>query len=616
MLRVEEAGGAPASPSGPHASPGGDDVSSKVREVRHEGALSGTASRTSAATRCPIRRSRTRATRSSGSRACAICGSDLHLYDGFMPGMKSGDIMGHETMGEVVEVGREQHGKLKVGDRVVVPFTIICGECDQCQRGNFSVCERTQPQQGRGRQGVRPHHGGALRLHAPHRRLCRAARPSTCACPSPTRPTSRCPDGIPDEKVLFLGDIFPTGWQAAVQCDIQPTDTVAIWGCGPGRPDGDPQRRPARREAGDRHRPRARAPRHGEGRRRDHDQLRRGERDRAPERADRRQGARRSASTRSAWRRMPTATLDSMYDRAKQAVMLETDRPHVLREMIYVCRPAGMLSVPGVYGGLVDKIPVRRGDEQGPDHPHRPDAREPLDRRSPAPHRGGPDRPVLRHHPHGRRSKTGPRCTRPSATSRTAASRWCSSREGERRHALRKRRIAPARPPAIRPPTRWPAGSAVLASRSASPSSAPRAPCAGALGMQGSESADPRPTACARSQPASASSASNDPTPWIWGRVAGDALDHRHAGDRAAKANNPKQGNLAVAFAAVAGVTALDVYCAQATQPRGRPPLAVAAGLRRPNRLPPPAKRHARRGARFRVPRDFRIPEPLRPYGT
>ena len=105
--------------------------------------------------------------------SCAICGSDLHLYDGFMPGMESGDIMGHELMGEVVEVGTEANGKLKVGDRVVVPFTIFCGECDQCRRGNFSVCERTNRNKAARRQGLRPHDRRPVRLHAPDRRLRR-----------------------------------------------------------------------------------------------------------------------------------------------------------------------------------------------------------------------------------------------------------------------------------------------------------------------------------------------------------------------------------------------------------------------------------------------------------
>ena len=125
--------------------------------------------------------------------SCAICGSDLHLYDGFMPGMKSGDIMGHEFMGEVVEVGPENK-KLKVGDRVVVPFTIICGECDQCQRGNFSVCERTNRNKDMRRQGLRSYHRGAVRLHASDRRLCR--RPGRiCA-----RSLCRCRPGQDPER--------------------------------------------------------------------------------------------------------------------------------------------------------------------------------------------------------------------------------------------------------------------------------------------------------------------------------------------------------------------------------------------------------------------------------
>ena len=163
---------------------------------------------------------------------CAICGSDLHLYDGFMPGMKSGDIVGHEFMGEVVEVGSENK-KLKVGDRVVVPFTICCGECEQCRRGNWSVCERTNRKQEPRRPDLRPHARPACSATPTSPAATPAARPSTCACPTPTSTPVKVPDGLTDEQVLFLGDIFPTGWQAAAQCDIQPTDTVAIWGAGP-----------------------------------------------------------------------------------------------------------------------------------------------------------------------------------------------------------------------------------------------------------------------------------------------------------------------------------------------------------------------------------------------
>src|SRR5947208_1006318 len=161
----------------------------------------------------------------------AICGSDLHLYDGFMPGMQSGDIMGHEFMGEVVEVGSENK-KLKVGDRVVVPFTIICGECEQCKRGNFSVCETTNRKKNladkvfghttAGLFGYTHLTGGYPGGQAEYLRV-----------PFADATHIKVPDGIPDEQLLFLSDIFPTGWQGAVQCDIQPTDTVALRGCGP-----------------------------------------------------------------------------------------------------------------------------------------------------------------------------------------------------------------------------------------------------------------------------------------------------------------------------------------------------------------------------------------------
>ena len=163
--------------------------------------------------------------------SCAICGSDLHLFGGFMPGMESGDIVGHEFMGEVMEVG-SGNAKLKVGDRVVVPFTICCGECEQCRRGNFSVCERSNRNKEvadkmfghttAGLFGYTHLTGGYPGGQAEYVRV-----PFADVTPV------KIPAGLTDEQVLFLGDIFPTGWQAAMQCDIQPTDTVAIWGAGP-----------------------------------------------------------------------------------------------------------------------------------------------------------------------------------------------------------------------------------------------------------------------------------------------------------------------------------------------------------------------------------------------
>jgi threonine dehydrogenase-like Zn-dependent dehydrogenase len=220
--------------------------------------------------------------------SCAICGSDLHLFDHFMPGMKPGDIMGHETMGEVVEVGSVARSSLKIGDRVVIPFTIICGECDQCKRGNFSVCETTN----RNKQladNVFGHTTAGLSGYTHLTRGYAGGQAEYLRVPFADATHIKVPDGIPDEKLLFLSDIFPTAWQAAVQCDIQPSDTVAIWGCGARRSNDDPQRGPARREARDRNRPSPGTSFHGEGRRRNDGQFRAGERCGATQRNDRRQ---------------------------------------------------------------------------------------------------------------------------------------------------------------------------------------------------------------------------------------------------------------------------------------------------------------------------------------
>ena len=287
--------------------------------------------------------------------SCAICGSDLHLYDGFIPGMKNGDIIGHEFMGEVVAVGNPGH-RLRVGDRVVVPFTICCGECDQCRRGNFSVCERTNRNKDladkafghttAGLFGYTHLTGGYAGGQAEYVRV-----PFADVAPV------KVPDGLSDEQVLFLGDILPTGWQAAVNCEIQPSDVVAVWGAGPVGQfcvraamllgatqvvviDNVPERLVMAAQAG------ALAINFD-----DESVLERlGDitRGKGPDKCIDAVGLEAHAGR----------SFDSLYDRAKQAVMLETDRPHVLREMIYVCRPAGILSVPGVYGGLVDKIPM------------------------------------------------------------------------------------------------------------------------------------------------------------------------------------------------------------------------------------------------------------------
>lgn len=288
---------------------------------------------------------------------CAICGSDLHLYGHFIPGMKKGDVMGHEFMGIVEEVGPEARGRLSVGDRVVVPFTIICGECDQCQRGNFSACERTNRNRDvadklfghttAGLFGYTHLTGGYPGGQAEFVRVPFADH-THIKVP---------PNGLSDEQVLFLGDIFATGWQAAMQCDIQPTDTVAIWGAGPV---GQMAIRSAvmlgaRQVIAIDHVPERLSMAKAGGATTIHfreasvieglNDLTQGK---GPEKCIDAVGMEAHA----------TSSLDAIYDRLKQAVMAENDRPHVLREMIYVCRPAGILSVPGVYSGLVDKIPM------------------------------------------------------------------------------------------------------------------------------------------------------------------------------------------------------------------------------------------------------------------
>jgi threonine dehydrogenase-like Zn-dependent dehydrogenase len=286
--------------------------------------------------------------------SCAICGSDLHLYDGMMPGMKSGDIVGHEFMGEVVEVGSGNR-KLRKHDRVVVPFTICCGECEQCRRGNWSVCERTNRNKDLAQKAF-GHTTAGLFGYTHLTGGYAGGQAEYVRVPFADVAPVRIPAGLSDEQVLFLGDIFPTGWQAAVQCDIQPTDTVAVWGAGPVGQfairsavllgaqqviaiDNVPERLDMAKAGGA-------IPIDF-----DHEsvleRLKQLTRGKGPEKCIDAVGM--EAHT--------TRSLDSVYDRAKQAVMLETDRPHVLREMMYVCRPAGILSIPGVYGGLVDKIP-------------------------------------------------------------------------------------------------------------------------------------------------------------------------------------------------------------------------------------------------------------------
>ncbi|MBD2310068.1 glutathione-dependent formaldehyde dehydrogenase [Desertifilum sp. FACHB-1129] len=284
----------------------------------------------------------------------AICGSDLHLYDGYIPTMESGDILGHEFMGEVVELGSEVRN-LKVGDRVVVPFTISCGNCFFCQRDLWSLCDNTNPNAwmaekfyGHSPSGLFGYShllGGYAGGQAQYVRV-----------PFADVGPLKIPDGLTDEQVLFLTDIFPTGYMAAENCKIQPGDTVAVWGCGPV---GQFTIRSAfllgaeRVIAIDRFPERLALAKAANAEVLNYEEVDVGD-----------------ALKEMTGGRGPDACVDAVgmeahgtdfmafYDKVKQAVRMETGRPTALREAIVACRKGGIVSVPGVYGGFVDKVPL------------------------------------------------------------------------------------------------------------------------------------------------------------------------------------------------------------------------------------------------------------------
>ena len=283
-----------------------------------------------------------------------VGGSIDTFYDRAKQAMMPGDVVGHEMMGEVVEVGSETR-KLSKGDRIVIPFTINCDECDQCLRGNFSLCERSNRNKDLGDK-VFGHSTAGLFGYTHLTGGYQGGQAEYLRVPYADGTHIKVPDGMPDEQALFLGDIFPTGWQAAVQCDIQPTDTVAIWGAGPV---GQMAIRSAillganQVIAIDRLPERLRMAEAAGATTINFDDESVIERlneltdGKGPEKCIDAVGMEAHA----------TSHVDALYDRVKQATMMESDRPHVLREMIYVCRPGGVLSVPGVYGGLIDKVP-------------------------------------------------------------------------------------------------------------------------------------------------------------------------------------------------------------------------------------------------------------------
>ena len=292
----------------------------------------------------------------------AICGSDLHLYDGFIPTMQKGDILGHEFMGEVVEVGADV-SNLAVGDRVVVPFPIACGECYFCQHELYSLCDNSNPSTvlaetmfGHAPSGIFGYShlmGGYAGGQAEYVRV-----------PFADVGPYKVPDSLTDDQVLFLTDILPTGYQAAENCNIQGGDTVAVWGCGPVGLFAIKSAYLLGAErviAIDRVEERlAMAQTFGGAEVINYEEqdvietLREMTAGRGPD----------SCIDAVGMEAHGAGVLDA-FDKAKQAVMLEAGRPIVLREAMQICRKGGTLSLGGVYGGVLDKIPLGAAFNKG-----------------------------------------------------------------------------------------------------------------------------------------------------------------------------------------------------------------------------------------------------------
>jgi threonine dehydrogenase-like Zn-dependent dehydrogenase len=296
----------------------------------------------------------------------AICGSDLHLYDGYIPTMQRGDILGHETMGEVVAVGKDVT-KHKVGDRVVIPFSIGCGHCYYCESDLWALCDNSNPNAGlaekmygsspAGIYGYSHLMGGYAGGQAEYLRVPYAD--------SNAYQLPKDGNGKTDEQLLFLSDILPTGWMAAENADIQPGDTVAVWGCGPVGQfaikaatllgaerviaiDRFPERlRLAYEESGA-------VPLNYE------------EVDSVIEALMEMTGGRGPDSCIDAvGLEAHGSGLDGWTDKSMQMIGMQTDRPTALRQAIQACRKGGTLSIPGVYGGIIDNAPIGAAFNKG-----------------------------------------------------------------------------------------------------------------------------------------------------------------------------------------------------------------------------------------------------------
>ena len=291
----------------------------------------------------------------------AICGSDLHLYNGYIPTMQSGDIMGHEFMGEVVELGSEVKN-LKKGDRVVIPFTISCGSCFFCNRDLWSLCDNSNPNAGLAEK-IYGHSPAGLFGYSHLTGGYAGGQAEYARVPFADVGPLKIPDGLSDEQVLFLTDIFPTGYMAAENCNIQPGDTVAVWGCGPV---GQFAIRSAFMLGADRVIAIDRIPERLQMAAAAKAEIINYEEMDAGEAVTEMTGGRGPDACIDAVGMEAHGTgLDALYDKAKQAVRLESDRPTALRQVILACRKGGTVSIPGVYGGFVDKVPLGAAFNKG-----------------------------------------------------------------------------------------------------------------------------------------------------------------------------------------------------------------------------------------------------------
>ncbi|SIR80734.1 zinc-dependent alcohol dehydrogenase [Micromonospora avicenniae] len=286
----------------------------------------------------------------------AICGSDLHLYHGYIPAMRKGDILGHEFMGEVVEVG-PQVRNLRPGDRVVVPFPIACGHCTSCQRGLYSVCENSNPNAGIAEK-IMGHSPGGIFGYSHLLGGYAGGQAEYARVPFADVGPLKVPDEVPDEQAVMLADVFPTGYMGAEMCDIKPGHLVAIWGAGPVGllAAASAQLLGAERVfVIDRYPYRLRLAREHTG----------------AETINYEETDVLDALNELTAGRGPDACIDAVgleghhgnaaiyaYDRAKQAVRAETERPFALRQAILACRSGGVVSVVGAYGGFIDKFPM------------------------------------------------------------------------------------------------------------------------------------------------------------------------------------------------------------------------------------------------------------------